>query len=288
MSLSISRQNNLTPTTPYQMWGFFCLSSTLMGIGIQEHLMKRRNQSVVNALSVLALGSVLIAGCSTHRANKSFYSGVEKYDKGDYQGAISDFSMAIEIEPQFAAAYSNRGLSKAELKDYQGSISDYNKALELDSQFVAALFNRASSRLDTGDYKGSISDYTNALEINPQNSDAYSHRCNAKNQLQDYQGAVDDCAKSIAIDPKNADAYSNLGRAKNALKDHQGAVADYNKAIDLDPQKGLYYSNRAIANYDLTGDLESACKDIKKAASLGMEYRVNYLNSEEGKWCREM
>ena len=103
-----------------------------MGIGAQEHRMKRRNQSVVTALPVLTLGPALIAGFSTHRANKSFYSGVEKYDKGDYQGAISDFSMAIEIEPQFAAAYSNRGLSKTELKDYQGSISDYDKALELD------------------------------------------------------------------------------------------------------------------------------------------------------------
>ena len=106
--------------------------------------------------------------------------------------------------------------------------------------------------------------------------------------MQDYQGAVNDCDKSIAIDPKNTNAYANRGRAKNALKDHQGAVADYNKSIELNPQIGLSYSNRAIAIYDLTGDIESACKDIKKAASLGMEYRINYLNSEEGQWCRDL
>ena len=52
-----------------------------MGIGAQEYRMKRRHQSVVTALAVLALGPALIAGCSTHRANKSFSSGVEKYDK---------------------------------------------------------------------------------------------------------------------------------------------------------------------------------------------------------------
>ena len=87
-----------------------------MGIGIQEHLMKRRNQSVVNALSVLAIGSAFISSCANPWAIKSFNSGLAKQEKGDYQGAISDYSMAIEIDSQYAGAYINRGNSKRALE----------------------------------------------------------------------------------------------------------------------------------------------------------------------------
>ena len=86
----------------------------------------------------------------------------------------------------------------------------------------------------------------------------------------------------------NANAYNNRGLAKSTLNNHQGAVNDYNKAIELNSQIALHYSNRAIANYELNGNLKVSCQDIKKAASLGLKYRINYLSSEKGRWCREM
>ena len=58
-------------------------------------------------------------------------SGNIKLNSQDYQGAISDYTKAIEINPGFAEAYCNRGSAKSELKDYSGAISDYNKAIEL-------------------------------------------------------------------------------------------------------------------------------------------------------------
>ncbi len=58
-------------------------------------------------------------------------SGNIKYNSEDYQGAISDYTKAIEINPGFSDAYCNRGSAKNELKDYSGAISDYTKAIEL-------------------------------------------------------------------------------------------------------------------------------------------------------------
>ena len=64
-----------------------------------------------------------------------FKLAYEKGQKGDYYGAISDYTKAIEIDPQFGKAYYNRGWSKGKLKDYYGAISDYNKALEIDPNY---------------------------------------------------------------------------------------------------------------------------------------------------------
>ena len=49
-------------------------------------------------------------------AIKYFDSAKIKYDRVDYTGAIADLDKAIELDPNYALAYTNRGLAKAHLK----------------------------------------------------------------------------------------------------------------------------------------------------------------------------
>ena len=73
---------------------------------------------------------------------------------GDYQGAIADYDRALELNPQFAQAYYNRGNAKRTLKDYQGAIADYDKAIELNPRFAQAYYNRGVAKSDLGNYLG--------------------------------------------------------------------------------------------------------------------------------------
>ena len=43
-------------------------------------------------------------------------SGKSKFDREDYNGAISDFTKAISLNPDYAAAYQNRGIVKKKVK----------------------------------------------------------------------------------------------------------------------------------------------------------------------------
>ena len=149
-------------------------------------------------------------------------------------------------------------------------------------------FNQGVEKYEAGNYQGAIADYTKAIEINPQNATAYNNRGSAKDDLGDYQGAIDDYDKAIEINPQNADAYNNRGVAKGNLEDYQGAIADYTKAIEIDPQHANAYGNRGFSKGVGFQDSDGACSDFKKAASLGLEYRINWLNSDEGAWCRNM
>ena len=54
-----------------------------------------------------------------------------KVKKKDYLGAINDYSKAIELEPDFAEAYFNRGLTRIFLDDMEGGSLDLSKAGEL-------------------------------------------------------------------------------------------------------------------------------------------------------------
>ena len=54
-----------------------------------------------------------------------------KHSLKDYQGAISDYTKAIKIDPNDADYYYNRGNSNRELGDLKGACTDWRKAAEL-------------------------------------------------------------------------------------------------------------------------------------------------------------
>ena len=45
------------------------------------------------------------------RSKASILTVLSFYNKGDYDAAIADYSRAIEIDPNYAFAYYNRGLA---------------------------------------------------------------------------------------------------------------------------------------------------------------------------------
>ncbi|TRU19375.1 MAG: tetratricopeptide repeat protein [Microcystis aeruginosa Ma_MB_S_20031200_S102] len=47
---------------------------------------------------------------------------------------MADYNQAINIKPDYALAYYNRGNAKYDLGDKQGAIADYNQAAQLYSQ----------------------------------------------------------------------------------------------------------------------------------------------------------
>lgn len=53
---------------------------------------------------------------------------------GNNQAAIEDYNQAIKFNPNYAIAYSNRGLARSVLGDKQAAIEDYRQAANLYKQ----------------------------------------------------------------------------------------------------------------------------------------------------------
>jgi len=215
-------------------------------------------------------------------AEEYFYRGYDKSDKGDYYGAISDFTKAIEINPNLANAYFTRGNAKYNLKDYNGAIADFTKAIEINPNFAKAYYNRGNSKSDLKDYYGAISDFTKAIEINPNSANAYNNRGNSKSDLKDYYGAISDYNKAIEINPNSANAYNNRGNSKSDLKDYYGAISDYNKAIEINPNSANAYNNRGNSKSDLK-DYYGAISDYNKAIEINPNSANVYYNRGNSK-----
>ena len=71
-----------------------------------------------------------------------YESGLINYKKVDYEAAVRDFSKAIELNPEYATAYNNRGFAYMKLSKYNEAIIDFDKAIELNSKYATAYSNR--------------------------------------------------------------------------------------------------------------------------------------------------
>ena len=113
---------------------------------------------------------------------------------------------------QTSTEYFNRGYDKAEANDYNGAISDYTKAIELDPNYANAYYNRGISKKNLKDYNGAISDFNKSIELNPNYAVVYNNRGIAKYYNKDLKGACEDGKKSASL---GYDAYQLIQAACN-------------------------------------------------------------------------
>jgi S1-C subfamily serine protease/Tfp pilus assembly protein PilF len=213
-------------------------------------------------------------------ADEYFIAGFNKFvDPGDNikagkQQAIQDFSAAIRLNSQYAAAYFMRAYIYKELQNFQAALKDYDQSISLNPQFFEAYFNRAILKNDDlNDFSGALSDYNQAISIDPNFSATYNNRAILRsNQFNDLPGALNDYNRAISIDPQDSDLYYNRAILKDRkLNDVSGALEDYNQAIILNPKYAQAYGNRAILKAKKLRDRDGAIQDFRQAAQLFRE-----------------
>src|ERR1019366_6173522 len=110
----------------------------------------------------LMLGLQCLPLQAQDQATVALKNGNDAFNKGDFDGAISDFDQAIALNPRYSEAYYCRGIAKEGKSDLDGAIADYSQAVALNPRYAWAYFNRGSAKLEKGDLDGAIADYTQA------------------------------------------------------------------------------------------------------------------------------
>ena len=213
------------------------------------------------------------------RCTKVFNSGFAYLNKKEYDKAISDFTKAIEIDPNYTFAYTNRGLAYASLKDPTKAISDFTKAIEIDPNFAEVYYCRGNAYFDQGNFSQAISDFTKVIEIKPNLAtieDVYTNRGISYSNQSNLPQAISDLTKAIEIKPNNALAYYNRGLAYYNKKEYDKALQDVRKAQELgcavDPKLLDELKKTSKSKYSTTESME---KIATEAYRKGCEYSKN-------------
>ncbi|HTV26849.1 MAG TPA: tetratricopeptide repeat protein [Xanthobacteraceae bacterium] len=103
-------------------------------------------------------------------------SGNELLDQGEYDQAIAEFSAALAIDPNYAAAYEGRGNVYFVQGYYSTAIADYDHIILLYPKYAYAYFRRAVAYYNKGDYERAIAGYNEAIKLSPGFVLAYTNR----------------------------------------------------------------------------------------------------------------
>ena len=203
-------------------------------------------------------------------AETYYYRGNTKRDIGFYQNAISDYSKAIRLKPDFVEAYHNRGIVKAVLGQHFDAIADYDIAIRLDPDYAITYSNRGAAKGALGQYSNAIIDFDTSIKLDPDDAMNYYLRGRAKLELNEYSNAIIDFDTSIKLDPDDAGTYTDRGVAKAKQGKHSEAIADFNAAIQINPDDVGAYSNRGVAKAELR-QTWAAKQDLRTALRLATQ-----------------
>jgi tetratricopeptide (TPR) repeat protein len=197
--------------------------------------------------------------------------------KGQLDLAISDYNKVLEIRPKDSGTYLNLGVAYGNKGQYDLAISDFNKALEINPSYAEAYDNRGSAYVAKGQYDQAISDFNKVLEINPRNPGAYTNRGTAYMNKGQYDQAISDHTKALEINPKFAGAYYNRGNAYMKKGQYDQAISDFNKVLEINPRDAQAYSRRGRCYY-FKKEYDKSWEDVKKAQELGYKIPPEFLD----------
>ena len=211
-------------------------------------------------------------------ANQKHVAGIKLYYANDFNGAIKLYNEALQLNPNNADVYIDRGNAYFDLGQYERAIQDYNKTIKLRSDYSEAYNNRARAYEELGQYNRAFQDYTKAIELNPNYALCYYNRGLASLYQQQYRRAIPDFTKVIELESKPdkidnsatyglADVYNNRGVAYKNLEQYENALKDYNKAIELNPNQADAYLNRAVL-FIMAGNYNQALADLNKTLQI--------------------
>jgi tetratricopeptide (TPR) repeat protein len=193
--------------------------------------------TLFKSISVAALTSIAAStGIAQTTAREYCNRGVARQRKGDLNGALADYSRAIQLNPEDGTAYNDRGLVKMAKGDLDGALADCDRALQINPRNIKFHNNRGLVRQRKGDLDGALADYDIAIKFYRKYADAYRNRATVKMAEHDLDGALADYNRAIALGLKDAAVFYNRALAESAKGDLDAATKDFHRAAKVDPK----------------------------------------------------
>ena len=92
-----------------------------------------------------------------------FNRGNSKSILGDCNGAIDDFTTAINLDHTYWQAYYNRGNAYSDSGQYENAVADYDRILDR-NEFII-MYNRGNALFASGNFADAMKSYQDALSI---------------------------------------------------------------------------------------------------------------------------
>ncbi|MFZ0583305.1 MAG: protein kinase [Candidatus Acidiferrales bacterium] len=180
-------------------------------------------------------------------ALKALSVGIKTLQEKGSAAAIPSFNRAIELDPNFAAAYEVLGISYSNLREPGLATKNLQKAYDLRDRVSEREKLRISGAyylLVTGELEKAIQVYELWAQTYPHNSEPFGNLGVDYTYLGQYKSAITASLEDLRLNPGSAAAYTNLVGLYPAVNQLDEANATYQQAIAHKVNNPFLHGNR--------------------------------------------
>jgi tetratricopeptide (TPR) repeat protein len=164
---------------------------------------------------------------------------------------IGYFKKVVELDPS-SGAHLNLGIAYADDFNLESALAEFTEAVRLDPNSAAARYNKGRVLLDLRRYPEAKPELETAVRLDPKSAEPWYLLGLIEKAAGNPNAAVEALQKSAALNPKSPDTLFVLGQELLHSGDRDGAIAQWRKVIEVDPEHGeaLYNLSRQLAQTD--------------------------------------
>ena len=177
------------------------------------------------------------------QADIQYTEAIKCFDKGDFEGCLEQFFLAIhsryDIEKPIARRFIRKKLGIInKLKEENRKLKDQMRIQQKNLEKYAHEYYQMGNDCITQahDTKAALANYDKAIELYPQFTDAWVRKgVTLYNNKEHYEAEM--ClSEAVRLSPILFKAVYNRGKNRLAMNNLDGAVADFDKATTLKPE----------------------------------------------------
>jgi len=189
-------------------------------------------------------------------------------EQGKYRKSLSEFDVAVRLDPADALCQTNKGNAHLFLYEYELAMNCYRNALDLDPELASALCGIGNIYLVRADYDNALRYFHPAENSGELDGSLACSIGTANLNIGRYQEAQQYMEKSIELEPGNANFYLSLGQLYLEKNKPDKSSALFEKALAMETENEVFLLNLAEISEKIN-DLKTAKELVKKLLTPG-------------------
>lgn len=176
---------------------------------------------------------------------------------------LADLESAIELAPEYPAAYRLRGLAHLEANRLDQAVADLEKAGELEPENADTQTALGLAHLAAQDYDEALAAFDKVGELQPESPVPFASRSRVYQVQEDWENALKELDKAVELVPDNAGVKLQRAKVHYMAENRDAALKDVESVLEDRPGAPEALALRAQIRAD-AGELKPAIDDLER------------------------
>ncbi len=156
---------------------------------------------------------------------------------GDYTAATDECHLALEQNPNSAAAHFNLGVILDNTGRPDEAYTEYQKSIQFDDKFPQVYDQLGKQLEEKSSYDEAETQFRKSIQLDPDFADTHFDLARLYEKKKQQDDAVKEYLAAINCDPKSYGAHLNVGLIYQMRGQFDNAIQHYRAAIKMKPQE---------------------------------------------------